>query len=205
MRTGIFLSAMLATALVGSTALAERTNDSDNRTTNHAREIKDRVLAQQKEGFGHAAKSEASRSDRGANKILDQKLDHRSHGDLYENYGKSSKSAPVTRSQTSSGKMTKAPAKLSNKGGETMVDSKGKGSSRSNMGSQVGWSAGGKSIRSYVHFVNDKGQINNNIHGNTATAMKARHVAQVLLKTAGIFGKLFNWQGDGGDASESLF
>jgi len=53
--------------------------------------------------------------------------------------------------------------------------------------------------------VNDKGEVNNNIHGSTATAMKMRHIANVLLRTAGIFGKLFDWQGSGGDASDQAF
>jgi hypothetical protein len=203
MRSGILISAFFATALVGSTALADRNNDSDNRTTAHARDIKDRVLEKQKEGFGHVQRSESTKSDSAAQKKLEAKTNHNSHGDTYEQYGKSKSTSRTTTTSTKSAKISKGSEKFSKRGEN--VDSKGKGSSRSSLGTQVGWSAGGKSIRSYVHFVNDKGQVNNNIHGSTATAMKARHVANVLLRTAGLFGKLFSWQGSGGDNSASLF
>jgi Ni/Co efflux regulator RcnB len=205
MRTGLFLSALLATALVGSTALADRNNDNDNKSTSHARDIKERVLEKQKEGFGHSQRTESTKNDTAAQKKFEAKTSHHAQGDNYEQYGKTSSARSTTTTSSSSSKITKQADRFSKRGGETMSDSKGKTSSRSNMGTQVGWSAGGKSVRSYVHFVNDKGQVNNNIRGNTATAMKARHVANVLLRTAGIKGKLFNWQGSGGDASESLF
>jgi hypothetical protein len=204
MRSGIFISALFATALVGSTALADRNNDYDSRASAHARDIKERVLDKQKEGFGHVQRSESTKNDSAAQKKLEAKTNHNAHGDTYEQYGKS-KSSGATHTTTQSSKATKAADKFSKRGEN--VDSKGKGSSRSNMGKQVGWSAGGKSIRSYVHSVNDKGELNNQIHGSTASAMKARHVANVLMKTAlgGRPFKMFSWQGSGGDASESLF
>lgn len=205
MRSGILISAFLATVLIGGTALADRNNDNDNKSTAHARDIKDRVLEKQKEGFGsHSQRTESTKNDSAAQKKFEAKTNHNKHGDNYEQYGKSH-STSVTRSTTKSAKMSKSADKFSKRGEN--VDSKGKNSSRTGMGAQVGWSAGGKSVRSYVHFVNDKGQVNNQIHGSTATAMKARHVANVLLKTAigGRPFKIFSWMGSGGDASESLF
>jgi hypothetical protein len=227
MRTGIFLSAMLATALVGSTALAERNNDNDNRGTAHVREIKQRVLHESRRAH-HTTHQRTTRTDAAAKNRVTSKVNHNAHGDMYENYGHSSTKSTVTTRTTTSQKATKAPAAIANKGGEEMVDKSGKSSrspvlkdyaqggiaaplsstqhkTKTDTNKQVAWSAGGKSIRSYVHFVNDKGEINNQIRGNTATAMKARNVAKVILKTAGMFGKLFNWQGSGGDNSADLF
>jgi hypothetical protein len=228
MRTGIFLSAMLATALVGSTALAERNNDSDNKGTAHSRDIKERVLHESRSS-SHVARERTTRTDALGKAKIQSKTNHNAHGDMYDNYGGSAAKAPMTTQSSSSQKASKAPAAISQKGGEEMVDKSGKSSAhapalnqyaqggiaapisstehktKTDTNKQVAWSAGGKSVRSYVHFVNDKGQINNQIRGNTATAMKARNVAKVILKTAGIFGKLFNWEGSGGDNSADLF
>ncbi|MFO0615131.1 MAG: hypothetical protein U0414_21245 [Polyangiaceae bacterium] len=200
MRSGLIVTAALAAALVSSTALAERYSDDGSKGTSHAREIRDRVLHNDKGGYGKAEKTQAVHTEK-VSKRIESKVLHRDRGEVLDSYGKTNNT--VTRSTTAAGKVSKAPAKFTPK--EEMADGSSRSKSSSSNGKQVGWSAGGKSIRSYVHSVNDKGELNNNIHGATASAMKMRNVANVLLRTAGIFGKLFSWQGSGADASEQAF
>lgn len=227
MRTGLLVSAALATALVSSTALADRTNDYDNKGTSHTREIKERVLENQKEGHVATVRTETTRTTSTPN-VVRQKIDHRAQGDVYDQYGKNEpKSTVVTHTATGVASKAGVPAVLQQKNGEEMADdtknAKGSASSYSQqtkglsaisaetteknygpMGKQIAWTAGGKSVRSFTHFVNDKGQINNNPHGATATAMHARHqmMAVLAVVSAAMHGKkLFNFEGSGGDAS----
>ncbi|NUP14249.1 MAG: hypothetical protein HOW73_50080 [Polyangiaceae bacterium] len=67
MRKGLFLGALLATMLVGGTALAERSSDSDNKPS-RGHDIKQQVLEKQKEGL----KSRSSRSDNVARRDVKQ-------------------------------------------------------------------------------------------------------------------------------------
>lgn len=60
MRTGLFLGALLATALVGSTALADQNSDDSNYKSYKGQDIKERVLEKQREGFKSAKSSETS-------------------------------------------------------------------------------------------------------------------------------------------------
>lgn len=60
MRTGLFLGTLLATALIGGTALADQNNDESNRQSFKAQDIKERVLEKQREGFKAARTSDAS-------------------------------------------------------------------------------------------------------------------------------------------------
>lgn len=194
MRSGLIVTAVLASALTASTALADRYEDG----TRHANQIRERVLHNEKSGYGRTEKTQSVRTET-MSKRIETRIIKRDRGEVIDSYGKSHSTS--TRTVSTSSKMTKSPIQQK----EEMADGNKSSKSSSSMGKQVGWSAGGKSVRSYVHFVNDKGEVNNNIHGSTATAMKMRQVANVLLRTAGIFGKLFNWQGSGADASEQAF
>jgi len=226
MRTGLLVSAALATALVSSTALADRNNDYDNKTSSHSRDVKERVLESSKEGRAAKVVTESTRSSSTPN-VIQQKTDHRSHGDMYDQYGKHDGKTSSTVNATR-GVASKAgvPAMLQKKNNEEMANdnksaknsseaysSQTKGATAISsetsmpnygpMGKQIGWTATGKTVRSFTHFVNDKGQINNNPHGGTATAMHARHQMQTILSAClpPVF-KLFSWEGSGGDASE---
>lgn len=78
MRKGLFLCALLATVMVGGTALAER-NDTDNKPTRGQR-IKEEVLAKQREGFAKVRSSH--HADRSSKSAL--KTDRsRPHGEVY--------------------------------------------------------------------------------------------------------------------------
>jgi len=178
MRSGLIVTAALATALVSSTALAERYSDDG---TAHSRQIKERVLHNDKSGYAKAEKTQAVRTET-MSKRIEGKILKRDRGEVLDSYGKSHGTA--TRSSTTTSKITKSP--LAPK--EEMAEGSKSTKASSSQGKQVGWSAGGKSIRSYVHFVNDKGRGQQQHHGSTATAMKMRHIANVLLRTAGIFG-----------------
>lgn len=195
MRSGLIVTAALVSALTASTALADRYEDG----TRHANQIRDRVLHNEKTGYGRTEKTQTVRTENVSRRI-EAKVLKRDRGEVIDNYGKSH-NGTTTRTVSTTSKITKSPIQQK----EEMADGNKTSKSSSSMGKQVGWSASGKSIRSYVHFVNDKGEVNNNIHGSTAMGMKMRHVAAVLLRTAGIFGKLFDWQGSGGDNSEQAF
>lgn len=61
MRTGLFLGTLLATALFGGTALADRNSDDSNQKTySRGQDIKERVLEKQREGFKANRSSETS-------------------------------------------------------------------------------------------------------------------------------------------------
>lgn len=61
MRTGLFLGTLLATALIGGTALADRNSDDSNQKTySRGQDIKERVLEKQREGFKAAKSSDTS-------------------------------------------------------------------------------------------------------------------------------------------------
>lgn len=224
MRPALFLSALLATALIGGTALAERTNDDDHasKRPSSARELKERVL--QERGQRHES---TTTNDRGmsptqaaqAQRQFTFKADKfRAKGDVYESYGDKHTSGITNQANDASKQMAKSKLNPGQSKGE-QVD----GSTRSKNqavrssahqkvtykskvdGSQNGWSAGGKSVRSFVHFTNDKGQVNNQIRGATPQAMKIRHVAHTLMKSAGTgLIKVFAFETAGGDG-QSLF
>ena len=223
MRPALFLSALLATALFGGTALAERSND-DGSTKNKvssARDLKERVL--QERNQRHESTSSDNRgmtktANAQAHRQFTTKNDKfRSHGDMYESYGQRSTSSTATSSQSSSAaeKIVKAKLEPGKSHGE-QVD----GSTRSKNqsvrssahqkvtykttvdGSQQGWSAGRKGVRSFVHFTNDKGQTNNQIRGATPQAQKMRHIAHTLINLGHI--KAFAWDTAGGDG-QALF
>ena len=233
MRTGLVISAALASALVASTALADRTNDFDNKSTNHSKDIKERVIDQERTNY--APRETVKTSDVSAPKAV-TKNDHRANGELYESYGKNSGSQSVIVSSAAASKAA-MPAAIS-KAGEEMVDPKSsstpvagandspifltwrqlltnpsqQSSDSTNygpMGKQIAWTAAGKTVRSFTHMINDKGQLNNNPHGNTATAMHARHqMGAILSMISGAMGghwKMFKDEGSGGDASEDQF
>lgn len=79
MRTGLFFGALLATALFGGTALADRSSDTDNKS-DRGKSIKEQVLDKQKESHSKVVRQEA----RGAvkqDKAVKQHL--RPKGDTY--------------------------------------------------------------------------------------------------------------------------
>lgn len=79
MRTGLFFGALLATALFGGTALAERNSDGDNKS-DRGKSIKEQVLEKQKESRTKAVRPEA----RGAVKQDKAVKEHmRPKGDTY--------------------------------------------------------------------------------------------------------------------------
>lgn len=81
MRTGLFFGALLATALIGGTALAERNSDESTQKSNRAQDIKERVLEKQRDGF------KASSSSRNDNRVASKndKLSQKSRpkGEIY--------------------------------------------------------------------------------------------------------------------------
>jgi len=233
MRTGLVISAALASALVASTALADRSNDYDNKSTNHSKEMKERVIDQERQNTAPVRETTKVTDSSAAQKVVQAKTDHHANGELYDSYGKSSGGARVvTTTRSSSISKAAMPSK-----GEEMVDPKSStapvagndspifqswrqaltnASHQSNssekfgpMGKQIAWTAAGKTVRSFTHMINDKGQLNNNPHGNTATAMHARHqMGAILSMISGAMGghwKMFKDEGSGGDASEDQF
>jgi len=80
MRNGLFLGALLATLMVGGTALAER-NDTDNKS-NRGHSIKEQVLEKQKEGTKTSHNNVSSRADSksGPSSRITQK---RQNGEVY--------------------------------------------------------------------------------------------------------------------------
>ncbi|MBL8742953.1 MAG: hypothetical protein JNK04_17715 [Myxococcales bacterium] len=60
MRTGLFLGTLLATALIGGTALADQSSDDSNYKPYKGQEIKERVLEKQREGFKSSKSTETS-------------------------------------------------------------------------------------------------------------------------------------------------
>ncbi len=231
MRTGLAISAALASAFFASTALADRTNDYDNKST-HSKEIKERVIDQERQNVPTQSDKTTKTDVSGAQKVLASKTDHQAKGELYDNYGKSG-NATTNSTSTSSSSSKAGQAVALQKSGDEMVDPKSKSDSHlaaapsdgtiflswhqvltnpshqsdaqknyGPMGKQIAWTAGGKTVRSFVHTMNDKGQINNNPHGSTATAMHARHQMSAILSIVGRPIKLFNWEGSGGDNSE---
>lgn len=203
MRSALFLSALLATALFGGTALAERTSDdSSSRRVSSAQDLKERVLHERGESRT-AERTSSSRSEHTSSKV--EKF--RAKGENYESFGHRSGGASMP-SQASHSSASKAMAGklLPGRAHGDIVDGQSKSGKASSSGTQVGWSAGSKNVRSFVHQVNDKGEVNNNIRGNTASAMKMRHVAKIIMQTAVRDPriKVFAWTSAGGDG-QSLF
>lgn len=79
MRTGLFLGALLATMLVGTTALAER-NDTDARSSK-GRQIKEQVLEKQKEGYGRSSHSNVQQRNENRPQAVRERT--RPRGDVY--------------------------------------------------------------------------------------------------------------------------
>jgi hypothetical protein len=78
MRNGLFLGALLATMMIGGTALAERGSDQDNKPLK-SKSIKERVLEKQKEGFGTKTTLTSSRRDAKQTQVRG----HREKGEVY--------------------------------------------------------------------------------------------------------------------------
>jgi hypothetical protein len=208
MRSTLFVSTLLASALFAGSALADRTGDdsaSRPRPTN-VRELKERIVHESTDKHETAATKQATEK---APVSVEQ---HRQKGDLYDHYGQKPATAPAQVAAPVSSTQ-KAPQKLLLPGRShgDVIDpvskkSHAQSSTQATVGStQLTWSAGAKNVRSFVHFTNDKGQTNNNIHGATASAEKMRLCAKVIMGTAGA-GMLhvFSWQTAGGD-NQSLF
>jgi hypothetical protein len=212
MRTTLFLSTLLATALFGGSALAERTSDDTVKT--HAaspRELKEQIVrdSQQK----HEDPSTKNENVAGQ-KAPAQLQPSRAKGDTYDHYGqtRSGNSTPNVATNNTNQKAQKAPLSMQpgRAHGDTVDPASTKRPTSTNgykatVGStQFTWTAGSKNVRSFVHFTNDKGQTNNNIHGATASAEKMRTVAGMIMGTAGLALCHMSWQTTGGDAM-SLF
>lgn len=208
MRSILFVSTLLATALIGSSALAERTGDetSTPRNVTNVRELKERI--QHDSAEKHATPSEKQRVEK-APAAVER---FRPQGDMYDRTGHKVAGGLVTPQSSQTAATSKMPAKLlpGRSHGEVLEPVSRKSSPSNAVQTTVGstqmtWSAGGKSVRSFVHFTNDKGQTNNNIHGATATAAKMRLCAKIIMGTAGAGAfHVFSWQTAGGD-SQSLF
>ena len=214
MRPALFLSALLATALFGGTALAERTNDdSSSQHSSTAQNLKERVLQErgQNRTAEHSSRSTATRAERPSSKV-----EHfRTKGENYEQFGRSSHSGggSSAASHGSSGSKMMASKLFPGRSHGEVIDGNARSSApaskgtRATVGSTLAtWTPGGKNVRSFTHSVNDKGETNNQIHGNTASAMKMRKMAKIIMKTAvhNPHIKLFEWSTAGGDG-QSLF
>ncbi len=210
MRSTLFLSTLFATALFGGTALAERSGDetSANHHVASARDAKERITHESTDKHDTST-SQTTRTEKAPAKVEVA----RPKGDNYEQYGHRPAGAAVHTVTTTNPAASKMPANLlPGRSHGDVVDPQGRkrtaapSSIQATVGStQMTWSAGGKSVRSFVHFTNDKGQTNNNIHGSTATAAKMRLCAKIIMGTAGTgLMHVFSWQTAGGD-SQSLF
>jgi len=93
MRNGLFLGALLATLMVGGTALAER-NDQDAKAS-RGRAIKEQVLDKQKEGFNRQQASVSSRSSTKmpANKATEKRQRGEIYGDQATSNGNKSRAS----------------------------------------------------------------------------------------------------------------
>lgn len=208
MRSTLFVSTFLATALLGGTALAERTGDeTTSRHVTNVRELKERIV-HESQGTHETPSTRTERVEKAPVKVEH----YRQKGDLYDHYGKKPATAAPAQVAAPVTATTKAPQKLqaARAHGDVIDPVSRKSSSQSSTQATVGstqltWTAGGKNVRSFVHFTNDKGQTNNDIHGATASAEKMRLCAKILMGTAGagLF-HVFSWQTAGGD-SQSLF
>lgn len=84
MRKGLFLSALLATVLVGGTALAER-NETDQKPS-RGQQIKEQVLEKQRDGFSKSStRTQASRQDKNTSKLKNERV--RPRGEIYGDQG----------------------------------------------------------------------------------------------------------------------
>jgi hypothetical protein len=202
MRPALFLSALLATALFGGTALAERTSDdsSSSRHASSAQDLKERVLHER--GESRTVDRSSSRSDHASSRA--EKF--RSKGDTYENYGHRSGGAAASHVASHAAASKMAGKLLPGRSHGDIVDGQNKTSRTTTSGATLSTSPGAKNARSFVHMANDKGQVNTNVHGGTASSMKMRHVANVIMKTAVRDPriKVFSWTSAGGD-NQSLF
>ena len=103
MRKGLFLSALFATFLFGGTALAERNDDSDNRSS-RGRAVKEQVLEKMKEGRG--ARHESVKEGLSASKNV-LKEHSRPRGEIFSDSATrgGAKAATVGRNMSASNKV----------------------------------------------------------------------------------------------------
>lgn len=101
MRKGLILGALLATMMIGGTAMADR-SDSDDRGTRNSRNTKQMVLEKQKEGFGSSKAGQAQQ--RSSNVKQSQIKENRSRpkGEVYGD--QAGRSSGKTRATQASGK-----------------------------------------------------------------------------------------------------
>lgn len=196
MRPALFLSALLATALFGGTALAERTSDdSYSRRISSAQDLKERVLHER--GESRSVERASTRVDHASARV--EKF--RAKGENYEQYGhRSSGAVSTAASHSASSKMLMQKVMPTRSHGD-IVDGQSKSSRTSGGSVALSTAPGAKNAKSFVHMVNDKGELNNSIRGGTATAMKMRHVAKIIMQTAvqNPHIKVFSWTSAGGD------
>jgi hypothetical protein len=213
MRTGLFISAFLATCTFGGLALADQNNDNDKQT--RGRDIKQMVLEKARE---NRASRNVDRNDgltpseraRQA-KMIQNKF--RAKGDLVDQYEKSytkngGLGARTTVAKTNKSSRNPIAERLRAKG--DAIESGHRNAARGEKskykrGNQVepAWTPGLKSTTTTgVYFKNDRGQVQNNIRGATATARKIQHQAQAILKSAVRNSKIkmFEWATSGGDS-----
>jgi len=190
MRKGLFLCALLATAMIGGTALAERTN-TDNKPS-RGQQIKERVLAKQREGFAKTRASHQSTQHTTAPKVSKM----RPKGEVYGDQATRTRAnaATVGRKNLSATNTINTPAEI--KKMMHMVNPM-YGAYRTAQDDQSAEAYGGRSmspqgyhnattgassvVTSHVHFKNDKGEVMTSTMGNTATAMKNRHLKNEIM------------------------
>ena len=81
MHKGLLVSALLATFLAAPVAMADRT-DSDQRSSNRSKAIKEQVLDKQREGFAKSSQT-AGTSARGGNDFVNKQDRMRPRGEVY--------------------------------------------------------------------------------------------------------------------------
>jgi hypothetical protein len=206
MRKGLFFSALLATTLVGSVAMADRSNDDDKSQSKS--DLKQRVLEKQSERPAREVRVVSDRSVKTLTKI--NKTGGR--GDIHENYGKVDSARSNARTATVNRTRTANPlhGKFREKGELAEQGAEGKSSARgrkadSNKGNvaRLKNSPAAKDVRSGVHMKNDKGEINNNIRGNSPMAQKLKLQARTWITPGRV--KVFSWEYNGAETGASWY
>lgn len=205
MRKGLFFSALLATTLIGGSAMADRSNDDDK---SHSKsELKQRVLEKQRERPASEVRTVDTKGVKSLTKI--NKTGGR--GEQYEDYARvngGSASVKTTSNRSNSAnrlaQMNRTKGELADQGAEGHSSARGR-KSDSNKGkvARLSSSPAAKDVRSGVHMKNDKGEINNNIRGNTPMAQKLRLQARTWIQPGRV--KVFSWDYNGAETASSFF
>lgn len=206
MRKGLFFSALLATTLIGGSAMADRSNDDDK---SHSKsELKQRVLEKQRERPASNVRTVETKGVKSLTKI--NKTGGR--GEQHEDYGRVNGGSASVKTTTSNrtnsanrlSQMNRTKGELADQGAEGRSSARGrKADSNKGKVARLSSSPAAKDVRSGVHMKNDKGEINNNIRGNTPMAQKLRLQARTWIVPGRV--KVFSWEYNGAETASSFY